>query len=68
MAVSWALPEHQIHLQEAVNAGMQEWNDFRLAAHKCQVMHFTEIRSTVQGPPATKTGNTFSAGGGFDEV
>ena len=49
------------HLQQAVNA-IQEWatrNDFRFAAHKCKVKHFTAPRSRAQRPPIVRIGDTF---------
>ena len=49
------------HLQQAVNV-IQEWatrNDFRFAANKCKVIHFTAPRSKVPRPPAIRIGDTF---------
>ena len=48
------------HLQQAVNV-IQEWatrNDFRFAAHKCKVVHFTAPWSRAQRPPIVRIGNT----------
>ena len=48
------------HLQQAVNA-IREWatrNVFKLAAHKCKVVHFTAPRSQVQRPLTVRIGNT----------
>ena len=48
------------HLQQAVNA-IEEWatrNGFRLAAHKCKVIHFTAPWSRAQRPPIVTIGNT----------
>ena len=52
--------ERHLHLQQAVNA-IEEWatgNDFRFAAHKCKVVHFTAPGTRVQRPPNVRIGNT----------